>query len=493
MAVEIRRVAEAIRKHLTGDLGKIIFDPERSADDPRGTLFAAEVLRSAIVPPPANILPLAQVCDLSLACVVCDRDIDDPTFGSAIAYEVVRWHLGRIAEDAQGEILDVDPLTYLDSLASELRSRDPARRAVDIAAKDYYQAYVLEEARPRSDVLRPVQLACQNVIVGLATLRHDPIFDGLRVESYATCEVAHLATGEADRAMAALLLCDAFQSGGTMEIRFGRSPDGVKPKDPSRPDRSPELPVPPALRRYARARGLALGQANRHSISPAEARDLFLLVTPMSDELRLQALTAFDSGRISPERLCYALMAGVWRDVEVAYLLATSRRATTILEGGSDPSDRIARSCEAESCRTALMLGLLLARIEQSGGGPGSASVNLVEDDRNSTSWAIRPDLGAVTMAFAPGNAIPWRDDADLSGSAGALVVLARAVPDHTDVELAIRLRVEEPEALICLLVPEDADVTGLSDIPILRCPQSLGLLDQAVRRKLDTMRNSRR
>jgi hypothetical protein len=213
----------------------------------------------------------------------------------------------------------------------------------------------------------------------------------------------------------------------------------------------------------------------------------------MSDELRLHANKVLDTGRISPERLCYALMAGVWRDIELAYLFSTSGRATTILEGGSDPSDRIARSCEAESCRSAVMLGLLLARIEQPGGGPGSVSLNLIEDNRKSTSWAIDPDLGAVTFPLASGTAIPWRDDLQLTGSQEVFLVLVRAIPDHRDVELAIRLCAEKPEALICLLVPEDADVTGLSDIPILRCPQSLGLLDQAVRRKLDTMRNSRR
>lgn len=493
MSVGMGEVARAIRRHVDGDLAKLLFDPARGPHDPRGRTFAAEALGSAIIPAPKNLLPLAQVCEGSFACVVCDRDNNDPAFDEATAHEVVRWHLGRIAEDAQGEILDVDPINYLESLASEMRSRQPARRAVEKAANLYYQRYVLENTRPRAVELRPVQLACQNVIVGLAAMRHDPVFDGLRVESYATCEVAHLATGEADRAMAALLLCDAFQSGGTMEVRFGRQDGGGKPKDSARADRSLELPVPPALRRYARARGLTLGRADRNGISPTEARDLFLLVTPMSEELRFYGFGAIDAGRISPERLCYALMAGIWSDIELTYLLATSGRATTILEGGSDPYDRVARSCEAESCRAALLLGLLVSRLEQSGGGPGVSAVKLVEDERSAIPWAIHADLGAVTFALPPGWALPWKKGAESVGATGAIFVLPRAMPDHADVELATRLRVDEPEAQVFFLVPGDVDAAGLWDVPTLHCPQSLDLLDQAVRRKLDTMRNSRR
>ncbi|MEL6357967.1 MAG: hypothetical protein AAFQ37_13655, partial [Bacteroidota bacterium] len=100
------------------------------------------------------------------------------------------------------------------------------------------------------------------IIIGLASLHYDPVFDGLRVEAYVTCEVAHLAAGEADRAMAALLLCDAFQCGGTMEIRFGRA--------------GQERPVPAALRRFARVRGVEIGASDVNSISPAEARELFI-------------------------------------------------------------------------------------------------------------------------------------------------------------------------------------------------------------------------
>jgi hypothetical protein len=470
----MREVAQAISRHVKGPLARLLFDPARGMEDPMGLVFAVQALRDAIDPPPGNLLPLAVVCESSFACLVCDRAIDDPTLIHGQGHEVLRWHLGRIGAPFQGEILDLDPLSYLDSLAVEMAGRTPARQAVEKAAAAYYESHVAAEARPAKDVLRPVQLACQNVIIGLATLRHDAIFDGLRVEAYVTCEVPHLATGEADRAMAGLLLCDAFQSGGTMEIRFGRQ------------DQRGDAPLPASLRRYARARGLQIGAADQYSISPSEARALFLLVTPMSEELHFHAHSALDSGRISPERLCHAVMAGVWRDIELSYLLATTGRAASILEGGAAPLDRVARSLEAESSRAALMIGTLLARLEQD----SNSAPQVIEDDRVPVAWSVEPELGAVLFVLPPGVALPWRQDVRHMRD---IIVLPRPMPSPSDIEALAQTQADNPEAGVFLLVPQDAETAGLGDAAVLRCPQSLELLDQAVRGKLDTMRISRR
>lgn len=481
--VAMREVETTIRKHVDGPLSDSLFDANRSADDPQGLAFAIEALRDAIVEPPGNLLPLMPVCDGSFACIVCDRDISDATLNQGEAFEIVRWHLGPVDPDMQGEILDLNPIDYLESFSRELGSREAARRAVNRVAHDYYNHYVVRKARPRPDALRPIQLACQNVIIGLAALRHDAVFDGLRVEAYATCEVTHLATGEADRAMAALLLCDAFQSGGTMEIRFGRPGPG-------------ERPIPHALRRFARVRGLDLGTGDRFSISPKEARDLFLAVTPMSEALRYHAFEAFDAGRISPERLCYALMAGIWSDIELTFLLGTTLRATAILEGGSDPGDRFARSAEAESCRAAIMAGTLLNRLQNTAEAQESDAVEVDEDASLKTTWAIRPELAAVAFGTHPGQSIPWIPSAAPSGLADdrqAFVVLPRPMPNPADADLLDQMQAEQPEATVYLLVPEGTDMSAFHGIPFLRCPQTLDILDQVIRKRLDTMRISRR
>lgn len=481
-AVALSELYGAMLEYSDGVLSGRLFDPRKGEDDPTGLLFAISVLRDAVHAPPENLLPLMPVCENSFACAVCDRDIADEN--SREAYEVVRWHLGLVDERAQGELLDVDALSFLNSMAEELNDREAERKKVDRTSERYYTEYVVKGRRPSVGQLRPVQLACQNVIIGLASLRHDPVFDGLRVEAYASCEAPHLATGEADRAMAGLLLCDAFQSGGTMEVRFGTT--------------RKEMHVPPALRRFARVRGLTLGANDHCSISPAEARELFLAVTPMSDELRVRTFEAFDGGIISPERFCYTLMAGVWSQIELGYFLATTARTASILVGGAGYTDRLTRSAEQEICRAALMSGMLLRRFENASDDEDQASgVDVIEDQRVGTEWAIRSEIGAVAYEVQSGQPIPWTTkpygSEDTSDHHGTLIVVPRGMPLSCDFELIHALKEEMPDASVKLLVPADADLGSFSEEMSLRCPWSLAELDQETRRRLDKLRIARK
>ena len=167
---------------------------------------------------PRNLLPIAVIDEASIACIVC-RDHEAAT----VAEPVVRWFLSDVSPEHQGALIDVDAYEYLESLDDELAARpDGLRRVLDQIGPAYHEAYLSKEKRPRDFVIRPVRIACQNVIVGLAAFAQDSTFDGLSVVAWQTCEVPHVATHEGNRALAALTLCDAFQNGGTMEIRFDR-------------------------------------------------------------------------------------------------------------------------------------------------------------------------------------------------------------------------------------------------------------------------------
>lgn len=105
--------------------------------------------------------------------------------------------------------------------------------------------------------------------------------------------------------------------------------------------------------------GLDAGKKDPLAIVPSEALKLFLTVTPMRDELRDRAAVVLDRGILSPERLCFTLMSGTWGPVEMTELLATPPRVESILKGGSDFDRRRERLAETESCRAALMAGML--------------------------------------------------------------------------------------------------------------------------------------
>lgn len=478
-------VAQMLEGQVGRDLRSLVYWPGGDPRQANSLSTGGRLLGDAVWEAPDNYLPILPVDEESIACLVCARTGDDAADAGDLGGEVVRWHLGAIDERYQGWLIDSDAAAYLASVAEELAGRPPSLERVKSRAEIYYAEY-LEQLnasggkggeRPRSFVQRPVQLACQNVIIGLAVLQQDSTFDGLRVRDYLTCEAPHLATHEANRAMAALFLCDAFQCGGTMEIRFGP------------PDR--RQPVPAALRRYGRAQGIEIGAEDPAAVTPAEARRLFMAVTPMPDDLRMRTAAWFDRGLLSPERICFTLMASVWSALELDYLLATSPRALSILEGGAPTELRRARLAEAESCRAALMAGMLHRRVTAHDGAGVGSGVRVFEDAREATPWTVLEETGAVAIAMNPAQ-LPWRAlgrAPDPAPGREAAILLPRALPTPMDLDQLRACAAEHPDAEVLLLVPTDMAELVPSDIPLLVCPDRLGELDAAIERKLGASR----
>lgn len=425
---------------------------------------------------PSQLLPLAIVDEGSVACVVT------AAWGDARPGDVLRLHLADIRPDAQLRLLDVNPLAYVASLNAELGARaEGLRRVLEEIGPAYQEHFLAQEKRPRDFVVRPIRLACQNVIIGLAAIAQDSSFDGLSVVAWQTCEVPHVATHEGNRALAALMLCDAFQNGGTMEIRFDRRARVVLDGVPRTYQGHPERQVPASLRRFARTLGVTVGAEDPAAITPAEARELFLAVTPMPADLARRVQRATTTGGIAPERVCFLLLAQVWREIELDFLLGTSRRAGSILRGGAQWTDRGARQAESQACRAAVMIGMLYRRLNavDAGGGVGTET-RVVEDRNRGVTWHVDQEIGAVTFAgLEPGSTVPWTAGLVTDGTL-TVVPAPAALPRTTRGPVAV-------------VVPRDAAPPRVpAGVAVLRCPDRLRDLDLDVERRLLTSRISR-
>ena len=123
---------------------------------------------------PESLLPFCVVDEASIACVLTQ---DDDYYATG---EIVRVFLTDVEHRFQCALLDMHPLAYMTSLEEELPARDEGlRRVLDEIGPAYQDAYLAKEKRPRDFVIRPVRIACQNVIVGLAAFAQDSTFDGL--------------------------------------------------------------------------------------------------------------------------------------------------------------------------------------------------------------------------------------------------------------------------------------------------------------------------
>jgi len=433
-----------------------------------------------------SLLPLCLVDEGSIAVVALNADIP----GTLEGY-VYRLHVSRVPADHQLRTLDVDPLLYVSSLEQELGARQAGlRRVLDQIGPAYERSHLDKEKRPRDFVVRPVRIACQNVIVALGAIAHDSSFDGLAVPAWQTCEVPHVATHEANRALAALTLCDAFQSGGTMEIRFDRKARIVHKGHPLDLQGHPENAVPASLKRFGRTVGVFLGAEDQAAISPREARDLFLAITPMPVALRTRVYDAVQNRGIAPERICFMLLSQIWREIEMDYMLATSVRAPSILSGGAAWTDRFARQAESEICRGAVTAGMLFRRLNATdNANGGSEVVRVVEDRTKGIVWDVHPDIAAVTYTgLDPTDPIPWTFG---TSATEALTVFPRSTIGDDVLSEVVAADVPGDKAV---LVPADAPTPSAmpSSIRVLRCPDRLADIDKSIEDRLLKSRISR-
>ena len=436
---------------------------------------------------PENLLPIAAADDESLACVVCAPAQLPGDAGNGL---IVRWHTRHVAPRFQADVIDIGIVDYVSSLDEELAARkDGLRRMLDWIGPAYREAYLVKDKRPRDFVVRPVRIACQNVIVGLAAFAQDSTFDGLSVVAWQTCEVPHVATHEGNRALAALTLCDAFRNGGTMEIRFDRDARVSRNGRHIVFHGHPEKAVPASLRRYGRTVGVYLGAEDPAAITPAEARELFLAVTPMPAELRARVDDAVATRGISPERICFSLLSQIWREPELDFILATSGRAASILEGGARWTDRASRQAESEVCRAAVMAGMLFRRLNSTDvAGDAGSAVRPVEDRSTGVTWHVDEVGGAVTFHGLDANApVPWTHGA---GGVDEITVFPRTAVTS---DLARAVAADDSPGLKTVLVPADVPSPSAPDgVVVLRCPDRLADIDKAIERRLLTSRISR-
>lgn len=449
-----------------------VYRPGLDSADAMSLDAAIGSLSEATLSPPDSLVPVAWVDDWSFACVV----LEDHQSRGWKAGEVRRWHLDDIDEAHQGALVDVDVDLYVRSLSEEFGPAwEKGYLGVVKYAERYQTEFVEAQITPKAHNLRPFQLACQNVIIGLAAFKQDVGIDGEAVPFWLTCDAPHVATHEGSRALSAILLCDSFQSGGTMEISFSGHA---------------ERKVPASLRRFARTIGIELGAelSGGQSVSPREARALFMAVTPMPADLRERCRHLVGSGIASTERLCYTLLAGVWSAVSLDFLVACASevRVQSMLTGGANVFDRPNRAAEMELMRAAILVDTFFKRVDAKdvGDSGGDQAVRLFEDTAHGVEWRVLGEIGAIEMTNLPVGRLPWHQSAT---SDGRVIVLPRAHPIDDDFKLAERILAGTTAngAPVAVLTAVGSNVEDANGVVVLKCPVRLAEMDLQIERSL--------
>ncbi len=438
----------------------------------RPTIASTLYLARTSGPFPAYLLPVEILAGNQLACVRLDGspdpavlqvDLEDP--------RRVGPRLSRRFSDFANEWLnDVYAVGTV------------LRRSRDVEADIRKGRRAPDQAHRPSD-WRSYRICSQDVIVALAMLTHDRDASVTRVAALPISTLPDFPRLEPARVAMGVVLCDAYRSGGTLEIRFqsGKGRQG-------RP-----LRVPAQVTELLRAAGCHVHPRST-AISAADAATLFRYCARLPPSIHTH-LGAHSTGLSSA--VSYAALSGLWSAVHLEVLLTGADDPELLLRGGVHPLRRLGHLRDLEILRTAVMADTLLRTFQQL--------------DPNGR-YDSEDDLVEVGFQFADG-LLRYTSDTPLSctwweGPAPEperqLNVLPCAATKDTLVERlpsALARAASQGAALLVardfLSLPEaDRDqwlrVARLHDVPILVAPDYVLTLDSDAGRRLARARTTR-
>jgi hypothetical protein len=403
-----------------------------------------------------DLLPLGPVGENRFACLRRTsaegfRD-DDP---------VIAWAFESGAENKTDKALWPSYADYLYQIAWELRALDQSlhtlRGHMAAFAEDFDYEHEGTGKLPRAHDWRPYRFCSQDIVLGAHVQRHVRGGNYLEVDVFLPIDVWPFEPGGSLLGLTTSVLADAYQCGGSMEIRFTANVDGGQ--------------VPRKLQALAAALGAPIKPESlaRRRLDPVDSRRLFVALTDFSPAAR-ERLAAADA---RPERACFVVQRGIWSKPEAEALLLSHPDAERVFAGAVPPEARILFQQDLLHARAALLAGYLdraLALREHELSGTETLAL---EDDVRQVETGFEPGLQARVYRVLPAVGeteesfvVPWQAEGSLPvrplhfGEAFLVLVRARSAADlagqaPADIETAGSLQ-RERGMPACLLVTQD-------------------------------------
>jgi hypothetical protein len=359
---------------------------------------------------------------------------------------------------------------------------------------------------PRSHMWRPYRFCVQDVILGITVIRHDQRHNRLETDVFLTAEIPEYKSDSGCRALALILLSDAYQSGGSMEIRFTHNVEGGR--------------VPAELCEMASEIGVELAHRDQGGITPKEAKTLYMALSDFDEEVRERILKLDEEGRLSAASVCYALHHGVWMAMEIDMIVKSSLFPDTILTGGFPAEACHLFQHDLFIARNAMMSGYLDRQLRRREHLPSATAegdkIFELEDDERDVKCAFVAEHGVLKFANKEEMPmpVPWLDRASSAmeiPSGNALWVFAKARDNEdllgnfgTDIDEAIEFKknVYGDNGRVCILVTSDFKRLQLDDlknraeengIGIIVCPEFANILDRQVINRFESLKVMRK
>jgi hypothetical protein len=360
---------------------------------------------------------------------------------------------------------------------------------------------------PRAQVWRPYRFCVQDIILGITVVRHNRLYNCLEVDVFLTAEIPEYDPDSGCRALALIILADAYKSGGSMEIKFTRKVEGRR--------------VPREICDLAAKLKVDLHHIDEGGITPKEAKRLFQALSGFDEKVIRKVSDLEEKGKLSAASLCYAMHHGAWTREELEIILFLSESPETVLTGSYPSELWHLHHYDLRIGRTAL-LGSYLDRqlrtkihpLKDCRDETGGEMITELEDDERSLDIEFVPESGAKRYALGIGEEdpvpVPWIDHGIenfmLGRDKNLLVILSSRDAEELrnmfeeDLNRAIHLQQTHPEEQVCLMVTADfkrLDSKGVEfaakakagNVGIIICPEYVNQMDHIVAERFESVK----
>jgi len=368
--------------------------------------------------------------------------------------------------------------------------------------KKYDSEYRQKDKLPKNHELRPYRWCSRDIVFSLLMVKHERYGNYLYADLCLIANPPQYYENSGAGVAMGFLLSEAYKCGTTMEIVFGKN---VEPRLENGQQKSR---VPAYICDLAIDLGVSLKHVFEGHISPFEARQMYMGLAGFSKTAQEKIMKLSVGGKLTPERVCFLVMGGLWSLPEAEALILGSAHPEDVLTSASDPALRHLYLDDLLAARGAILGGVLDRKLLKKELVINGQIVES-EDEENDITFDFDEELYAKIYKFGEKLELPWVEGKKVELSPDvSLAVLVRSRTSSEILEGADR-DLEHLSALVSkyrgsvvgLLYPRDWEEIQTdrrlslkrqieaAGVYLMTSPESVAGLDKEAMRRLETGR----
>jgi len=371
------------------------------------------------------------------------------------------------------------------------------------AVMKYDSEYRRKNKLPKNHELRPYRWCSRDIVFSLLVVKHERYGNYLYVDVCLIANPSQYYENSGARVAMGFLLSEAYKCGTTMEIVFGKNIEPRLENGQLKPR------VPAYICDLAIELEVSLKHVFEGHISPFEARQMYMGLAGFSKTTQEKIMKLSVGGKLTPERVCFLVMGGLWSLPEAEALILGSAHPEDVLMSASDPALRHVYLDDLLAARGAVLGGVLDRKLLKKELVVNGQIVES-EDEENEIAFDFDEELYAKIYKFGERLEVPWVGGKKVELSPDInLAVLVRSRTSSeilesadSDLEHLGMLAGKYKGSVVGVLYPRDWEEIQQTDrglslkreieavgAHLMMSPESVAGLDKEAMRRLETGR----